>query len=150
MSVKLKLIWIDMILIWVVGISIYVLNLNQEAVVSLGESVALFLLLGLLNGIWVGYNDWQQQKLKKKSDKVTKNGYTLQGKGLKRYSIFRTSLRYSVLIILQLFLAWACEIIHNYMDDRSADWTQCLINIACTLGAMLLVKLVFWLFTKDN
>ena len=150
MSVKLKLIWIDMILIWVVGISIYVLNLNQEAAVSLGESVALFLLLGLLNGIWVGYNDWQQQKLKKKSDKVTKNGYTLQGKGLKRYSRFRTSLRYSVLIILQLFLAWASEIIHNYMDNRSADWTQCLINIGCTLGAMLLVKLVFWLFTKDN
>ena len=53
MSVKLKLIWIDMILIWVVGIGIYVLNLNKEAAVSLGESVALFLLLGLLNGIWV-------------------------------------------------------------------------------------------------
>ncbi len=150
MSVKLKLIWIDMILIWVVGIGIYVLNLNQEAAVSLGESVALFLLLGLLNGIWVGYNDWQQQKLKKKSEKVTKNGYTLQGKGLKRYARFRTTLRYSVLIILQLFLAWASEIVHNYMDGRSADWTQCLINIACALGAMLLVKLIFWLFTKDN
>lgn len=149
MSVKFKPIWIDMILIWILGISIYVLNLNQETAVSLGESAALFVLLGILNGIWVGYNDWQQQQLKRKSEKVTQNGYTLRGKGIKRYSRFRTIFRYSGLIILQLFLAWFCEIIHNYMDGRSADWTQCLINIACTIGAMLVVKLVFWLFTKD-
>lgn len=150
MSVKLKPIWIDMILIWVVGISIFVLNLNEETPVAFGMSVGLFLLLGILDGIWVGYNDWQQQTLKRKSVKVTQNGYTLRGKGIKRYSRFRTVLRYSALLIVQLILAWSSEIVHNYMDNRSADWKQCLINIACTLGAMLLVKLIFWAFTKDN
>lgn len=149
MKITFKPIWIDMILIWALAIAIYVINLNQESAVPLAESIVLFVFLGVLNGVWTGYQDWQQQKLKRKASKVSKQGYTLRSKGIKKYSGFRTTFRYAAAIIGQLFLAWACEIIHNYMDGRSADWVQFLFNIVCALAAMLLVKLLFWLVTKD-
>ena len=148
MKVTVKMIWIDMALMWVLGISIYGMNLDHKPV-ALPTSIVLFLLLGAMNGLWAGYQDWQEQALKRKSQSVTKKGYTLRGKGLKRYVRFRKWYRYIGLIALQLFLAWACEFVHLFMDNRTADWTQCLINIACTLGMMLIVKLGIWIFTKD-
>ncbi len=149
MKITVKMIWIDMVLMWVLGISIYGMNLDTTTPVAQVTSVALFVLLGAMNGLWAGYQDWQEQALKRKSQSVTKKGYTLRGKGLKRYVRFRKWYRYIGLVLLQLFLAWACEFVHLFMDFRTADWTQCLINIGCTLGAMAVVKLGIWIFTKD-